>query len=434
MLTDDCQTRETPAEEAEDEERAAAPAKNATAPALKMMAAALLADDSQSDRDPAEETENEERAADPAEKAASPTAKTRNHGEKNEPTSTMKTTKDKQSGKRRAAPEEKAEVDGEEGAATAEPKPRKGKGKGKIAGDKNLAECTRDLSQLQKCEPRCEQFSYKGSNKIMQKQTCLKCGTTSTYKLGQDKLVVAPRPAAAAQPALGQDSGVSRDAGTSTKATVAARVSGVDKNPDGKSNRGPSTQKGENNKKKLHGPVRKRPACKSSRPAVVARPDHREASGVSPSAGTSAAKGKDRRHPRGRTALQKQLDKMDAKYPWGRKGEPPPTSEAERKSLANQIARLRQVKANFARPDRADDDERLAHAEAMLNIMRGKARAGFGGGRAMATHGLSLNRSAGLALAQRARKLAKDLETHFDPERTPNVLIEEGIAMAYEVA
>ena len=67
----------------------------------------------------------------------------------------------------------------------------------------------------------------------------------------------------------------------------------------------------------------------------------------------------------------------------------------------------------------------------MLHIMRGKARASFGGGRAMATHGLSLNRSAGLALAKRAGKLARDLEAHFDPEGTPSVLIEEGIAMTY---
>ena len=87
----------------------------------------------------------------------------------------------------------------------------------------------------------------------------------------------------------------------------------------------------------------------------------------------------------------------------------------------------------IAKPERADG-ERRAHAEAMLNIMRGKAREGYGGGRAMATHGLSLNRSAGLALAQRARKLAQDLEAHFDPEGTPNVLIEKGIAMSYEFA
>ena len=61
--------------------------------------------------------------------------------------------------------------------------------------------------------------------------------------------------------------------------------------------------------------------------------------------------------------------------------------------------------------------------------MRGKAYTGFGGGRAMATHGLSWSRSAGLALAKRARKLALDLEAHFDPECKPSVLIEEGIAL-----
>ena len=83
---------------------------------------------------------------------------------------------------------------------------------------------------------------------------------------------------------------------------------------------------------------------------------------------------------------------------------------------------------NFGKPERADG-ERLARANILLDIMRGKARAGFGGGRAMATHGLSLNRSAGLALAKRARKLALDLEAHFDPEGTPSVLIEEGIAL-----
>ncbi len=69
-----------------------------------------------------------------------------------------------------------------------------------------------------------------------------------------------------------------------------------------------------------------------------------------------------------------------------------------------------------------------------MNIMQGKARASFGGGHAMATHGLSLNKSAGLALAKRARKLAHDLEKHVDPAGTPSVLIEEGIAMTYEFA
>ena len=49
----------------------------------------------------------------------------------------------------------------------------------------------------------------------------------------------------------------------------------------------------------------------------------------------------------------------------------------------------------------------------------------------MATHGLSLNRSAGLALAKRARKLSIYLEAHFDPLGTPSVLIEEGIELLH---
>ena len=61
--------------------------------------------------------------------------------------------------------------------------------------------------------------------------------------------------------------------------------------------------------------------------------------------------------------------------------------------------------------------------------MRGKARAGFGGGGAMAAHGLTLNGSAGLALAKRFWKLALDLEANFDPKGTPSVLIEESIAL-----
>ena len=61
--------------------------------------------------------------------------------------------------------------------------------------------------------------------------------------------------------------------------------------------------------------------------------------------------------------------------------------------------------------------------------MMGKARAGFGEGRAMATHGLSLSRSAGLVLAKRARKLALALEARFDPEAAPSVLIREGMTL-----
>ena len=119
---------------------------------------------------------------------------------------------------------------------------------------------------------------------------------------------------------------------------------------------------------------------------------------------------------------------MDKKYPWGREGGPPPASEAEQQSLAEQMVRLRIDRDNFGRPDRADE-KRHAHANTMLDIMRGKARAGFGGEQALATRGLSLNRSAGLALAKRARKLALHLEAHFDPEGAPSVLIEEGIAL-----
>ena len=92
------------------------------------------------------------------------------------------------------------------------------------------------------------------------------------------------------------------------------------------------------------------------------------------------------------------------------------------------MARLRKEAANFRKPERADG-ERLARAEAMLHIMRGKARAGFGGGRAMATHGLTLNRSAGSALTKRARKLWNDLEAHSDPLSPPSELIKEGIAL-----
>ena len=61
--------------------------------------------------------------------------------------------------------------------------------------------------------------------------------------------------------------------------------------------------------------------------------------------------------------------------------------------------------------------------------MRSKTRAGFGGGLAMATRGLSLNRSSGLALAERAKKLALDLEAHFHPDDPPSILIEEGLAL-----
>ena len=196
----------------------------------------------------------------------------------------------------------------------------------------------------------------------------------------------------------------------------------------------------------FHIPIRKRPAA-----ASTARPALGQASGVSPAAGTSAkaAVAGTRHRPKGtqgatdddknlhkpvrkRTAQQDQrhVDKLDAKYPWGRKGGPPPASDAEQRSLAEQMARLRIEAGNFGRPERADG-KRLAHANTMLDIMRGKARAGFGGGLALATRGLSLNRSAGLAIAKRARRLALALKAHCDPEGAPSVQIEEGIAMTY---
>ena len=121
---------------------------------------------------------------------------------------------------------------------------------------------------------------------------------------------------------------------------------------------------------------------------------------------------------------------LGAKYPWGREGGPPPASEAELQSLADQMARLRRERENFARPKRADG-ERLARADAMLHNMRSKAYTSFGGGQAMATHGLSWNGSAGLKLARRARKLELDLEALVDPKAAHRVLIEEGIALLH---
>ena len=134
------------------------------------------------------------------------------------------------------------------------------------------------------------------------------------------------------------------------------------------------------------------------------------------------------KRPAHRPQGQTRVGALDAKYPWGREGGPPPASETEQRSLAEQMVRLRIEAGNFARPERADG-KRLAHADKMLAIMRGKARAGFGGGLALATRGLDLNRSAGVALAKRARKLALDLKAHFDPEGAPSVLIEEGLAL-----
>ena len=127
------------------------------------------------------------------------------------------------------------------------------------------------------------------------------------------------------------------------------------------------------------------------------------------------------------------MEALEAKHPWGREGGPPPASEEELQSLAAGMIRLRQEAKNFSRPERADATTLAlkGRAEAMLHIMRNKARIGFGGGFAMASHGLTLNRSAGLEIAKRARKLADDLDAHFDPESTSSVLIEEGIAMTY---
>ena len=96
--------------------------------------------------------------------------------------------------------------------------------------------------------------------------------------------------------------------------------------------------------------------------------------------------------------------------------------------MAEQMARLRKEARNLRRPERADG-RRLARANTMLDIMRSKALAGFGGGRALGRHALNLNKSAGSALAKRAKKLALDLEKHCDPEGAPSVLIEEGLAL-----
>ena len=56
--------------------------------------------------------------------------------------------------------------------------------------------------------------------------------------------------------------------------------------------------------------------------------------------------------------------------------------------------------------------------------MRDKAHAGFGG-RALVARGLDLNKSAGSALAKRAKKFALDLEAHFEFDGAPFVMIGE---------
>ena len=141
-----------------------------------------------------------------------------------------------------------------------------------------------------------------------------------------------------------------------------------------------------------------------------------------------AAKARAAKPPAHNLRGQRRLNALDAKYPWGQKDGPPPANEAEQRSLAEQMARLRIEAGNFARPERADN-ERLARADAMLDIMRGKARAGFGGGLALATRGFRLNRTCGLELAKRAKKLALEIEAHFDPVSAPSVMIEEGLAL-----
>ena len=302
-------------------------------------------------------------------------------------------------------------------------------------------EFANDLNQLPLKELRsaCRELdlSCEGSKSDLIARLVMYADSVMTRDDRSFHIPIRKRPAAAstARPALGQASGVSPAAGTSAKAAVA----GTRHRPKG-------TQGAADDDKNLHKPVRKRPAA-----ASTARPALGQASGVSPAAGTSAKAtvAGTRHRPKGtqgatdddknlhkpvrkRTAQQDQrhVDKLDAKYPWGRKGGPPPASDAEQRSLAEQMARLRIEAGNFGRPERADG-KRLAHANTMLDIMRGKARAGFGGGLALATRGLSLNRSAGLAIAKRARRLALALKAHCDPEGAPSVQIEEGIAMTY---
>ena len=47
----------------------------------------------------------------------------------------------------------------------------------------------------------------------------------------------------------------------------------------------------------------------------------------------------------------------------------------------------------------------------------------------MATYGLKVNVSAGLPIAKRSKKLARDIEKLVNPEAAPFVLVEEGIAL-----
>ena len=203
------------------------------------------------------------------------------------------------------------------------------------------------------------------------------------------------KPAAAARPAPREASGKLPAAGTSAKEAGAARVRGVGRK---------TTQKAADSEKIFHKPICKRPAAAS----------------------TSIAK-----ENRGRKRVMGRVEALEAKHPWGREDRPPPASEEELQSLAAGMIRLRKEAKNFSKPERANATTPAlkARAEAMLHIMRNKARIGFGGGFAMASHGLTLSRSAGLAIAKRARKLADDLDALCDPESTPSVLIEEGITL-----
>ena len=144
--------------------------------------------------------------------------------------------------------------------------------------------------------------------------------------------------------------------------------------------------------------------------------------------GAVSANGKRGRKPR---VFHLRVDALEAKYPWGREGGPPPASEEERQSLAAEMVRLRKEAKNFSRPERANATTPAlkARAEAMLLIMRGKAHAGFGGGQATALQGLSLNRSVGSLLATRAHKLVRHLDTFFDTEAAHYVQIEESITL-----
>ena len=234
------------------------------------------------------------------------------------------------------------------------------------------------------------------------------------------------------------------------KAAVAARVLGVGKTGKAKGHGvgRKSTHGAPNGVSNLRRPVRRKPAAAdtSAKSAVAVRDRgggktrKAKAPGVDRKKMQEAADDDKNLHKpvRGRPAPvasrgQRRVDALDAKYPWGREGGPPPASETEQRSLADQIVRLRIEAANFRKPERLDV-KRLARANALLDVMRDKARAGFGGGQALARRGFNLNKSRGLALAKRARKLAIALEAHFDPEGAPSVLIEESLAMTHSAS